>query len=71
VQDNLSRAQRYRALAEQMRETARDEPDKKSRAELAGLADQYTRLADRLVGKQLDLEHSQGANSDSGDAATV
>jgi hypothetical protein len=53
VQDDLSRAQHYRALATQMRDAAQSEADEKRRQELIDIANQYEHLADRLVSKQL------------------
>ncbi|HEY1613107.1 MAG TPA: hypothetical protein VGF97_05350 [Rhizomicrobium sp.] len=52
MQDELTRAERYLQLAAQMVETAEYEPDEKRRRELVDLADQYQRLADRLIEKQ-------------------
>jgi hypothetical protein len=52
MQDDLTRAQRYRALAAQMWETAQHEPDENRRKQLIGLADQYSGLADKLIGHQ-------------------
>lgn len=49
MRDDLTTAQHYRALEKQMRETAEREPDQKSRKELLELAQQYARLADRLI----------------------
>ncbi len=51
MQDNLTKAQHYRALEKQMRESAGQEQDQKRRKELTELADQYRRLADNLVGR--------------------
>jgi hypothetical protein len=53
MQDDLSRAQHYRALAAQMRDTAQSEADEKRRQELFDIANQYENLAYRLVGKQV------------------
>lgn len=52
MDDDLSRAQHYRALFEQLRRTAEHEPDQKRHKELLDLASQYERLADRLVGQR-------------------
>lgn len=52
MQDDLTRAQRYRVLASQLRDTAKQEPDEIRRNELINLADQYARLADKLIGRQ-------------------
>lgn len=49
MENNLTRAQHYRALATQMRETATNEIDEKRRQELLDLAAQYQRLADKLI----------------------
>ena len=49
MRDDLTTAQHYRALEKQMRETAEREQDQKSRKELLELAEQYARLADRLI----------------------
>lgn len=51
MEDELTRAQHYRALAAQMRETAAKETDEARGGELLDLAGQYDRLADNLVGK--------------------
>jgi hypothetical protein len=52
MQDDLTRAQHYRALFEQLRTTAEHEPDETRRKELLELARQYERLAERLVGQR-------------------
>lgn len=49
MRDDLTTAQHYRALEKQMRQTAEREGDQQSRKELVELADQYARLADRLI----------------------
>lgn len=49
MEDDLTRAQHYRTLAEQMHETAAKETDDARRKELLDLARQYARLADKLV----------------------
>lgn len=51
MQDELTRAQHYRTLAMQMRDTAAAEIDDERRKELLDLASQYDGLADKLVGK--------------------
>ena len=51
MQDDLSRAQHYRALATQMRDSAQSETDRVRRQELLDIANQYENLADKLVGK--------------------
>jgi hypothetical protein len=58
MEDDLSRAQRYRLLAAQMWETAQRESDDKRRRELTNLADQYSVLADRLIAKQAHRRHA-------------
>jgi hypothetical protein len=49
VEDDLTRAQHYCALAAQMRTAARQEPDIRCRNQLFDLARQYDRLAEKLV----------------------
>jgi hypothetical protein len=56
MQDDLSRAQHYRTLASQMRESAETEADQKRRRELLDIANQYEHLADKLVGKHVGRE---------------
>lgn len=51
MEDDLTRAQHYRTLAAQMRETAAREPDTGRQKELLDLAIQYQRLADKLIGQ--------------------
>jgi len=51
MEDDLIRAQHYRNLADQMRDIARGEFDKQRRTQLLDLAQQYDRLADKLIGK--------------------
>jgi hypothetical protein len=51
MEDNLTKAQRYRALAAEMENLARAETDKRLSGELAGLANQYRQLAEKLVGR--------------------
>lgn len=51
MQDELTRAQHYRALAAQMRDSAQSELDLKRRQELLDIANQYENLADKLVGQ--------------------
>lgn len=51
MEDNLTKAQRYRALAAEMENLARVEADKRLSGELAGLANQYRQLAETLVGR--------------------
>ena len=51
MEDDLTRAQHYRALAGQMRETAAKESNEDRKQELLDLAEQYGRLADKLVDK--------------------
>jgi hypothetical protein len=50
MEDDLTRAQRYRALAAQMREVVEGESNLSRRNELLSLAQQYERLADKLIG---------------------
>jgi len=49
MENDLTRAQHYRALAMQMRENANNETDDERRKELLDLAIQYQRLADKLI----------------------
>lgn len=49
MENNLTRAQHYVALAAQMRTVAKLEPDVARRNELLELARQYDRLAEKLV----------------------
>ena len=56
MQDDLTRAQHYRALAAQMRDSAQSEMDQKRRQELLDIANQYENLADKLVGKHASHE---------------
>ena len=56
MQDDLTRAQHYRALAAQMRESAQSEEDQRRRQELLDIANQYENLADKLVGKHVKSE---------------
>lgn len=56
MQDDLTRAQHYRALATQMRESAQSEKDQRRRQELLDIANQYENLADKLVGKHVKSE---------------
>jgi len=56
MQDDLTRAQHYRALATQMRDAAQCEPDQKRCQELRDIANQYEKLADKLIGKHLSRE---------------
>ncbi|HEX3946003.1 MAG TPA: hypothetical protein VHW69_18160 [Rhizomicrobium sp.] len=50
MENHLTRAQRYRALAAQMREASESESDLGRRKELMSLAEQYEHLADKLIG---------------------
>jgi hypothetical protein len=52
MQDELSKAQHYRAMEKQMRASAEQEPDEKRRKELTDVADQYRRLADKLLSRR-------------------
>ncbi|HEX3430036.1 MAG TPA: hypothetical protein VHT03_04040 [Rhizomicrobium sp.] len=56
MQDDLSRAQHYRSLASQMRDSAQLEADAKRRQELLDIANQYEHLADKLVSKYAERE---------------
>jgi hypothetical protein len=56
MQDDLTRAQHYRSLALQMRDSAVAEIDLKRRQELIDLANQYEHLADKLVGTHVSRE---------------
>ena len=58
MEDDLTRAQHYRTLASQMRESAQTEGDEKRRQELFDIANQYERLADKLVGKHSSRERA-------------
>lgn len=49
MQDDLTRAQRYRSVAEDMEGLARSEPDEARRSELKELAERYRKLADKLL----------------------
>lgn len=49
MEDGLTRAQHYRALAAQMRDVAQQEPEIRRRNELTDLARQYDRLAEKLI----------------------
>lgn len=64
MQDELTRAQHYRALATQMRDSAQSEMDEKRRKELVDIANQYEKLADRLVGKHLSCEDAYADRRD-------
>ena len=56
MQDDLSRAQHYRTLALQMRDSADSETDQKRRQELLDIANQYEHLADKLIEKHVGRE---------------
>jgi hypothetical protein len=56
MQDGLTRAQHYRALALRMRDTAQGERDSNRRHELLELTTQYELLADKLVSKHVSRE---------------
>jgi hypothetical protein len=56
MQDDLTRAQHYRSLARQMRDTAEGETDQKRRRELLEVANQYEHLAEKLIGKHVSRE---------------
>jgi hypothetical protein len=67
MQDDLTRAQHYRSLALQIRDTADAETHQARRRELLDLASQYEHLAEKLVDKHVsrdkpaagDLHHSE------------
>ena len=56
MENELTRAQHYRHLAEQMRKTAREESAAKRQRNFLDLASQYERLADKLVGRQISYQ---------------
>lgn len=56
MEDELTRAQHYRLLALQMRDTAGREKDGIRRSELVELATQYESLADKLVHRHVSRE---------------
>lgn len=56
MQDELSRAQHYRALAQQMRTAAQAETDAARQRELLEVAAQYENLADKLIGRRVSRE---------------
>jgi hypothetical protein len=56
MENDLSRAQHYRHLAESMRKSAREEPAAKRQREFLDLASQYERLADKLVARQIPYQ---------------
>jgi hypothetical protein len=58
MQDDLTRAQHYRVLATQMRDSAQAEQDQKRRQELLDIANQYEHLAAKLVGKHVSRERA-------------
>jgi hypothetical protein len=51
MEDDLTRAQHYRSRAAELHENAARETDESRRKQLLELADQYGRLADKLVDK--------------------
>ena len=55
MENELSRAQHYRHLAESMRNSAREEKAAKRQRDFLDLASQYERLADKLVARQAPL----------------
>jgi phosphate uptake regulator len=55
MENELTRAQHYRHLAESMRQSAREESAAKRQRDFLDLASQYERLADKLVGRQMPL----------------
>ena len=56
MQDDLSRAQHYRSLAIQMRDSAESEMNDKRRQELLDIANQYEKLADKLIDRHVSGE---------------
>ena len=56
MENELTRAQHYRHLAELMRKTAREESAAKRQRDFLDLASQYERLADKLVGRQIPFQ---------------
>jgi hypothetical protein len=56
MQDELARAQHYRTLERQLRDSAELEQDEKRRADLVSLAEQYSRLADKLISQHAERE---------------
>jgi hypothetical protein len=56
MENELTRAQHYRHLAELMRKTAQEESAAKRQRDFLDLASQYERLADKLVGRQVSHE---------------
>ena len=53
MENDLSRAQHYRHLAELVRKTAREKAAAKRQRDFLDLASQYERLAGKLVGRQI------------------
>lgn len=53
MENDLTRAQHYRHLAESMRKSAREEAVARRQREFLDLASQYEHLADRLVAGQV------------------
>lgn len=49
MENDLTRAQHYRHLAETMRKSAREEKTAKRQRDFLDLASQYERLADKLI----------------------
>lgn len=52
MQDDFTRAQRYRRVAAEMESLAGSEPDEDRRTELKDLADRYQKLANKLIEQQ-------------------
>ena len=52
MENDLSRAQHYRHLADSMRKSAREEATAKRQRDFLDLASQYEHLADKLVARQ-------------------
>ena len=52
MENDLTRAQHYRHLADAMRKSAREEKAAKRQRDFLDLASQYEHMADRLVARQ-------------------
>jgi hypothetical protein len=52
MENDLTRAQHYRHLAESMRKSAREEVAAKRQRDFLDLASQYEHMADRLIARQ-------------------
>ena len=67
MQDTLQRAQHYYDLSDQMKKTAKAEPDPVRQNELLGLGEQYARLAMKLMAEHVHGA-DQGLRADQGQA---